>query len=144
MGFSLDPQSVAGLAVGPDRFSASRRSGRVSGLADALGDSTRFVPRPAPRQRRGRFLDFGAQHDDKAFGIARPRTELERRGSTAVIPPRPNRARKITRDFEMYKWRRLIENFFGTPKSFRRIATRYEKTVESCSTNLAATMLEFG
>jgi len=28
----------------------------------------------------------------------------------------------------MYKWRRLVENFFQRLKEFRRIATRYDKT----------------
>src|SRR4051794_25533442 len=31
-------------------------------------------------------------------------------------------------DFEMYKWRHLVENFCCTIKEFRRIVTRYDKT----------------
>ena len=33
----------------------------------------------------------------------------------------------------MYRWRHLIENFFGNLKEFRRIATRYDKTDQSFS-----------
>ena len=51
----------------------------------------------------------------------------------AVIPPKANRAADIPCDFEMYKWRHLVENFFCKIKEFRRIATRYDKTDESFS-----------
>jgi hypothetical protein len=35
----------------------------------------------------------------------------------------------------MYKWRRLVENFFCSLKGFRRTATRYEKT-DACFARL--------
>ena len=50
-------------------------------------------------------------------------------GAIDVIPSKSNR--KLTRDSdaERYKERNKIERFFGRLKaSFRRIATRYEKT----------------
>ena len=50
-------------------------------------------------------------------------------GAFGVIPSKANR--KIPKDFdaELYKQRNRIERFFGRLKaSFRRIATRYEKT----------------
>lgn len=45
-----------------------------------------------------------------------------------VIPSKADRAGRIPHDAEMYKWRRLVENFFCSLKAFRRVATRYEKT----------------
>ena len=36
-------------------------------------------------------------------------------------------------DFEMYKWRHLVESFFCKFKEFRRIATRFDKTDTSFS-----------
>jgi transposase len=51
----------------------------------------------------------------------------------AVIPPKSNQATDISCDFEMYKWRHLVENFFCKIKEFRRIATRYDKTDTSFS-----------
>ena len=45
-----------------------------------------------------------------------------------MIPPKANRVTTIPGDFEMYKWRHLVENFFCKIKEFRRIATRYDKT----------------
>ncbi len=50
-------------------------------------------------------------------------------GAIGLIPPKANR--KLPKDFdaETYKERNRIERFFGRLKqSFRRIATRYEKT----------------
>ena len=73
-------------------------------------------------------LDFEALLADKAFDIDWIRAELDNRGALAVIPPKADRVRYIPCDFEMYKWRHLVENFFCNLKAFRRIATRYEKT----------------
>jgi transposase len=76
-------------------------------------------------------LDFGALLADKAFDSDVIRADLDDRGAMAVIPPKANRAVSIPCDFEMYKWRHLVENFFCQIKEFRRIATRYDKTDES-------------
>ncbi len=54
------------------------------------------------------------------------RATLTERGALAVIPTKAETP--IRHDAEMYKWRRLIENFFQRLKEFRRIATRYDKT----------------
>ena len=49
-------------------------------------------------------------------------------GKTAVIPPRANRQSSRHYDRDLFKARRLIENFFARLKQFRAIATRYDKT----------------
>jgi len=72
-------------------------------------------------------LEFGALIADKAYDADALRAELVDQGAQAVIPPKANRAGGIECDMEMYKWRRLVENFFCNIKRFRRIATRYEK-----------------
>jgi transposase len=53
------------------------------------------------------------------------------RGAKAVIAPHPRRAKPLAIDKEMYKWRHLIENFFGKLKEFKRIAMRADKTDSS-------------
>jgi transposase len=73
-------------------------------------------------------LDFAALLADKAFDSDVIRADLDDRGAAAVIPPKANRVTTIPCDFEMYKWRHLVENFFCKIKEFRRIATRYDKT----------------
>ena len=76
-------------------------------------------------------IDFDALIADKGFDNDWLRQELDERGALAVIPPKANRVSPVDCDFEMYKWRHLVENFFCDLKQFRRIATRYDKTDDS-------------
>ena len=103
-------------------------------LVDALGNLARFVLLPGQRhdsigvEPLIKGVEFGALLGDKAFDIDWIRAELNDRGASAVIPSKADRAQRIPCDFEMYRWRHLVENFFCTLKAFRRIATRYDKT----------------
>jgi len=45
-----------------------------------------------------------------------------------VISQMPRRRAPLEIDLEVYKWRHLIENFFGKLKEFKRIAMRSDKT----------------
>jgi transposase len=107
---------------------------KIVALVDALGNLVRFVLLPGQRHDSAGVaplltdLDFAALLADKAFDSDGLRTELDNRGAVAVIPPKANRVTTILCDFEMYKWRHLVENFFCKIKEFRRIATRYDKT----------------
>jgi transposase len=118
-------------------------------LVDALGNLSRFVLLPVQRHDTIGVeplitgIDFAALIGDKAFDSNWLRTELNERGAIAVIPPKADRASRIPCDFEMYKWRHLVENFFQKIKEFRRIATRYDKTDTSfaAAIHLAAAFL---
>ena len=107
---------------------------KIVALVDALGNLVRFVLLPGQRHDSVGVaplltdLDFAALLADKAFDSDGFRTELDNRGAVAVIPPKANRVTTIPCDFEMDKWRHLVENFFCQIKEFRRIATRYDKT----------------
>jgi transposase len=106
---------------------------KIVALVDALGNLVRFVLLPGQRHDSAGVaplltdLDFAALLADKAFDSDGFRTELDNRGAVAVIPPKANRVTTIPCDFEIYKWRHLVENFFCKIKEFRRIATRYDK-----------------
>lgn len=81
---------------------------------------------------------------DKAFDAdERVIAPLLSRGRSFVIPPKSNR--KIQRDFDKdaYKARHLIENFFCKLKSYRAIATRYDKTARNflAAIHLAAAII---
>jgi transposase len=112
---------------------------KIVALVDALGNLVRFVLLPGQRHDSAGVaplltdLDFAALLADKAFDSDGFRTELDNRGAAAVIPPKAHRVTTIPCDFEMYKWRHLVENFFCKIKEFRRIATRYDKTDTSFS-----------
>jgi hypothetical protein len=56
---------------------------------------------------------------------------LNERGAKIVISQHPRRSTPLAIDTEIYKWRHLIENFFGKLKDFKRIALRAEKTFRS-------------
>ena len=107
---------------------------KIVALVDALGNLVRFVLLPGQRHDSAGVaplltdLDFSALLADKAFDSDAIRADLDERGAVAVIPPKANRVTTIPCDFEMYKWRHLVENFFCKIKEFRRIATRYDKT----------------
>lgn len=106
-------------------------------MVDALGNLARFVLLPGQRHDSIgvapliKDIEFDALLADKAFDIDWIRAELDRRGATAVIPPKADRSSEIPCDFAMYRWRHLVENFFCSIKEFRRIATRYDKTDDS-------------
>ena len=110
---------------------------KILALVDALGNLSRFILMPGQRHDSVGVeplitgIEFDALLADKAFDNDWLRTELDKRGAAAVIPPKADRARRIPCDFVMYRWRHLVENFFCKLKEFRRIATRYDKTDES-------------
>ena len=76
-------------------------------------------------------LAFDALIADKAFDSNAIIADLDARGAKVVISQHPRRAKPRGIDEEMYKWRHLIENFFGKLKEFKRIALRADKTDQS-------------
>ena len=114
---------------------------KIVTLVDALGNLFRFplLPGQAHDMKGGAPLvhdvSFGALLADKAFDADWLLQDLDERGATAAIPPKSNR--KGLRDYNthMYKWRRLIENYFAKIKEFRGMATRYDKTDTSYAAN---------
>ena len=77
--------------------------------------------------------DLAANHllADRAFDADGLRVALDGRGIAPVIPPKSNRRFPAEFDKETYKWRHLIENFFGKLKENRGIAMRSCKTDQS-------------
>lgn len=110
---------------------------KILALCDALGNLVRFVLLPGHRfDTIGvppliESIDFDALIADKAFDSNSIIAELDARGAKAVIAQHPRRAIPRDVDQEVYKWRHLIENFFGKLKEFKRIAMRSEKTDQS-------------
>jgi transposase len=76
-------------------------------------------------------VEFDALIADKAFDSDAIVAELNERGAKIVIAQHPRRTKPLRIDKERYKWRHLIENFFGKLKEFKRIALRAEKTDRS-------------
>ena len=70
---------------------------------------------------------------DRAFDANWLREKLANSGIKPVIPPKSNRKFPPEFDRHSYKWRHLIENYFGKLKEFKRIASRACKTDQSFS-----------
>ncbi|MBQ0865699.1 transposase [Streptomyces sp. RK75] len=98
---------------------------------------TRVVRYPGrPRTRPGHVIG------DKGYSSRAIRTWLRRRGIPHTIPERADQARNRPRlgsrggrppafDKHIYKHRNVVERCFNRLKTWRGIATRYEKTAET-------------
>ena len=68
---------------------------------------------------------------DAGYDASHIRCAIKARGMKDVIPSNPPRRTIRRYDKRLYRQRYLVEVFFHTLKSFRRIATRYEKTARN-------------
>lgn len=64
---------------------------------------------------------------DRAYDSDRLRNDLAARGGWANVRPMPNRKRHPAFSAFLYRYRNLVERFFGHIKHMRAVATRYEK-----------------
>lgn len=107
---------------------------KILALTDALGNLVRFVLLPGQRYDTVGIpplldgIEFEALIADTAFDANAIIADLDARGAKVVIAQHPRRTSPRKIDEEMYKWRHLIENFFGKLKEFKRIAMRADKT----------------
>ncbi len=104
---------------------------------DALGNPVRFILTGGARnditQAQALIQGLPARHvlADKAYDADHLRQTIQDMNAQAVIPLRSSRAGYDRHDRDLYKERRLVENFFCKLKHFRRIATRYEQTARA-------------
>ena len=107
---------------------------KILALTDALGNLVRFVLLPGQRfDTVGvapliKDIEFGGLIADKAFDSNWIIEEMNERGAQIVISQHPRRIQPLKIDRELYKWRHLIEDFFGKLKEFKGIAMRACKT----------------
>jgi len=66
---------------------------------------------------------------DKGYDSDEIVNYIQAKGKIAVIPSRINRKQQIKIDLTVYKMRNQVERLFGRLKQFRRIATRFEKSL---------------
>ena len=75
--------------------------------------------------------DPGQMLADKGYDSDAIRDDIRKRGGAALIPTRANRKVQQLVDKAIYALRNRIERFFNRIKNSRRVATRYDKLVES-------------
>jgi transposase len=68
---------------------------------------------------------------DKGYDSDAVRKEIVDHGGEALIPTKANRKIQYTIDKAIYQRRNRIERFFNRLKNSRRVATRYDKLIES-------------
>lgn len=87
-------------------------------------------------------LPAGCVIADKGYDVERLVLGLEARGVTVCIPPRSNSPQRPWSK-TLYRERNVVERAIARLKQYRRIATRYDKTVRSYEafTHLAACAL---
>jgi putative transposase len=106
---------------------------RIHAVVDAKGLPLRIKIAPGNRNDNlfAKVLLKG-QHArnviaDLAYDTDEIRYYLMTRNERAVIPSHPKRTNEISYSKRLYKKRSIVENFFQKLKSFRRVATRYDK-----------------
>jgi transposase len=68
---------------------------------------------------------------DKGYDSEAVREGIEQRGGEAMIPSIASRKLQHVVDKALYALRNRIERFFNLAKNSRRVATRYDKLIES-------------
>jgi transposase len=81
---------------------------------------------------------------DRAYDTNSFRDLLDQLGSTPCIPPHPRRNTQLHYAKGTYRKRHRVENFFQKLKSYRRVATRYDKLAQNyfAFVLLAAALIE--
>jgi transposase len=92
---------------------------KILALTDALGNLVRFHLMPGHRYDTVGVpplidgVSFGGLIADMAFDSNAIVAELTQCGAKIVIAQHPRRTSPLPIDADLYKWRHLIENFFG-------------------------------
>ena len=68
---------------------------------------------------------------DKGYSSNAIRDYLSRREIAGTVPTKSNEIRRDDFDADLYRQRNIIERLIGWLKENRRIATRYDKTIDS-------------
>jgi transposase len=74
---------------------------------------------------------------DKGYDSNDLRSWLAERGTRAVIPPKRHRTQKLDFDPVIYKQRNVIERMFCRFKDWRRVATRFDRKIETFMATIA-------
>ncbi len=106
---------------------------KIHAAVDALGNPVRFLLTAGQaseyRQANALIEGFEAEYvlADRGYDSDQFIEAIRSTGAIPVIPPRRHRKESRQYDRDIYKERNLVERLFQKLKSFRRIATRYER-----------------
>ena len=113
------------------------RNTKVSAVVNERGKAVGLVLVPgnehdskSARQTLGE-VDGATVLADKAYDSNHLRKHIEEGGGIPNIVPMKSRKAPVPYDKELGKKRGIVENFFCRLKSYRRVATRYDKLAET-------------
>jgi transposase len=112
-------------------------------MVDALGNALKFIVGPGNEsdinKAKSLIQDIrnAAIMGDKGYDSDDLRSTIKNQNCEPVIPGRSNRIVPIEHDKELYKARHLIEFFFAKIKNFRRIFSRFDKSLRNYASFLA-------
>ena len=130
-----------GIKRGPDAHALGRSKGglttKIHGLTDAMGLPLRLIATGGHcsemTQAAALLAGFKADHvlADKGYDGRCVIDAVNEIGAMPVIPSRKNARKPRQTDMALYKERNIVERFFGYLKQFRRVATRYDKHIQT-------------
>jgi len=112
-------------------------SSKIHIITDALGNPLKFIVTPGQRSdiTQAQALADGIQSAsvlaDKGYDCDAFRALLSQQECIPVIPFRINRKGEHIYDKELYKERNIVESFISKIKQFRRIFSRYDKSLRN-------------
>ena len=104
---------------------------KASVVCDALGNPLAFRLTPGQRHEITQAEALRAVLGDRGYDSNTFIERAEGLGAEAVIPSKKNRTELRQIDRELYKDHNKVERFIGRVKHYRRVATRYDKSVLS-------------
>jgi len=116
---------------------------KIHATVDALGNPLKFVVTPGQRnditQADVLLKDVVKSYviADKGYDSIELRSKLIENNCVPVIPPRSNRKEQFHYDEHLYKERHAIECLFSKMKHFRRIFSRFDKSIRNFSSFLS-------
>ena len=112
-------------------------STKIHACTEALGNAVRLRATPGQAGDCPQALPLleglqpGKVLADTAYDSDANRAYCAQQAIEVVIPSHPNRLQPLPLDKEMYRDRNKIERFFNRMKQYRRLATRYDKTIRA-------------
>ena len=125
-------QKIEGLGRSKGGFTS-----KIHAKVDALGNPLQFIITPGQTSdiTQAKYLLKGVFNSqviaDKAYGSAEVRNQIEQQNCEDVIPSKSNSLKPVVYDRHIYKERHAIECFFSKIKYFRRIFSRFDKSVRN-------------
>jgi transposase len=116
---------------------------KIHAKVDALGNILKFIVTPGQRSdiTQAEKLIKGTTEAfilaDKGYDSDALRLQIEKQNCTSVIPGKSNRKIAIEHDKHIYKERHLVECFFSKIKYFRRLFSRFDKSIANFKSMLS-------